>query len=256
MISPRCSRKPSAPARPRRQRGQGHVVAIENDFVVVDVGLKTEGRVPLKEFAAPGTTPSIKVGDIVEVYLERIEDKHGEAVLSPREGPPRGSLDPAREGVPGQRARHRRDLRPRQGRLHRRSRRRRRVPARQPGRHPPGARRRPADGHAAAVPDPEDGPRRGNIVVSRRAVLEESRAEERTELVASLQGRPGARRRGEEHHRLRRVRRSRRRRRPAARHRHRVAARQPPDRSAERSARPSRCRSSRSTRRPSASASA
>ena len=51
-----------------------------------------------------------------------------------------------------------RDLQPGQGRLHRRSRRRRGLPAAQPGRHPPGARRRPADEHAAALPDPEDGP--------------------------------------------------------------------------------------------------
>ncbi|HZV19914.1 MAG TPA: S1 RNA-binding domain-containing protein, partial [Hyphomicrobiales bacterium] len=61
---------------------KGKVVAIEKDLAVIDVGLKTEGRVPLKEFAAPGQTPSVHVGDEVEVYVERIENAVGEAVLS------------------------------------------------------------------------------------------------------------------------------------------------------------------------------
>jgi small subunit ribosomal protein S1 len=46
---------------------RGRVVAIENDTAVVDVGLKSEGRVPLKEFAAPGQRPEIRIGDTVEV---------------------------------------------------------------------------------------------------------------------------------------------------------------------------------------------
>ena len=98
--------------------------------------------------------------------------------------------------------------------------------------------------------------RRGNIVVSRRAVLEESRAEQRTELIAHPGRRPDPRRRGQEHHRLRRLRRSRRRRRPAARHRHRLEAHQPPVARRSPSARASRCRSSASTPRRSASRSA
>ena len=53
-----------------------------SDFAVVDVGLKTEGRVPLKEFAMPGMAPAVKVGDEVEVYVERVENAMGEAVLS------------------------------------------------------------------------------------------------------------------------------------------------------------------------------
>src|SRR4029078_726192 len=61
---------------------KGHVVAIENDNVIVDVGLKTEGRVSLKEFSQPGKDVAIKPGDEVEVYLERIENALGEAVLS------------------------------------------------------------------------------------------------------------------------------------------------------------------------------
>ncbi|HUN45530.1 MAG TPA: S1 RNA-binding domain-containing protein, partial [Stellaceae bacterium] len=61
---------------------KGHVVAIENDMVLIDVGLKSEGRVPLKEFSVPGKPAEIKPGDIVEVYLERMEDKNGDAQLS------------------------------------------------------------------------------------------------------------------------------------------------------------------------------
>jgi small subunit ribosomal protein S1 len=58
------------------------VIAIENDFVVVDVGLKTEGRIPMREFTADGETPAPKPGEIVEVYLDRIENALGDAVLS------------------------------------------------------------------------------------------------------------------------------------------------------------------------------
>src|SRR5271169_231460 len=61
---------------------KGVVVAVENDFALIDVGLKSEGRVQLKEFSGPGQQAEIKVGDTVEVYLERMEDKNGEAVLS------------------------------------------------------------------------------------------------------------------------------------------------------------------------------
>ena len=61
---------------------KGIVVAIEKDLAVIDVGLKTEGRVALKEFIGPSRELSIKVGDEVEVYLERIENALGEAVIS------------------------------------------------------------------------------------------------------------------------------------------------------------------------------
>ena len=53
---------------------KGLVIALENDFVVVDAGLKSEGRVPLKEFSAPGQPVEITIGDTVEVYLERMEN--------------------------------------------------------------------------------------------------------------------------------------------------------------------------------------
>ncbi|MGD1933064.1 MAG: 30S ribosomal protein S1 [Candidatus Phaeomarinobacter sp.] len=61
---------------------KGTVTAIENDMAIVDVGLKTEGRVPLKEFAGPGQEHGLTVGGEVEVYLERVENALGEAVLS------------------------------------------------------------------------------------------------------------------------------------------------------------------------------
>src|SRR6516225_1167478 len=61
---------------------KGMVVGIEKDVAVMDVGAKTERRVALREFAGRGRQPEIKVGDTVEVYLERIENALGEAVLS------------------------------------------------------------------------------------------------------------------------------------------------------------------------------
>ncbi|HXL99857.1 MAG TPA: S1 RNA-binding domain-containing protein, partial [Rhizomicrobium sp.] len=61
---------------------RGKVVAIENDYAVVDVGLKTEGRVALKEFGMPGMANTVAIGDEVEVYLERVENAMGDAVLS------------------------------------------------------------------------------------------------------------------------------------------------------------------------------
>ena len=61
---------------------KGTITAIENDMAVIDVGLKSEGRVPLREFAAPGQKADLKPGDEVEVYVDRVENAHGEAMLS------------------------------------------------------------------------------------------------------------------------------------------------------------------------------
>jgi len=61
---------------------KGTVTAIENDHAVIDVGLKSEGRVPLREFAAPGQKAELAVGDTVEVYVDRVENVNGEAMLS------------------------------------------------------------------------------------------------------------------------------------------------------------------------------
>jgi small subunit ribosomal protein S1 len=61
---------------------RGTVIGIEKDVAIIDIGLKTEGRVALKEFAGPDRTITIKVGDKVDVYLERVENALGEAVIS------------------------------------------------------------------------------------------------------------------------------------------------------------------------------
>lgn len=61
---------------------KGRVIRIENDVVIIDIGLKTEGRVSIKEFTNPQGQVSIKVGDEEEVYLERFENAGGEAVIS------------------------------------------------------------------------------------------------------------------------------------------------------------------------------
>ncbi len=61
---------------------KGIVTAIENDMAVIDVGLKSEGRVPLREFAAPGQKAELAIGEEVEVYVDRVENMHGEAMLS------------------------------------------------------------------------------------------------------------------------------------------------------------------------------
>ena len=165
---------------------------IEKDFAIIDVGLKTEGRVPLQGVRALGGKPAeLKVGDNVEVYLERIENALGEAVLSRDKARREESwtrlekLFEKNEPVDG------RHLRPRQGRLHRRPRRRRGLPAGHPGRHPPGARRRPADGPAAAVPDPQDGPpaRQHRRLAPRRARRDPRRAAHRASSPASTRAR-------------------------------------------------------------------
>ncbi len=164
----------------------GHVVAIEKDFVVVDVGLKTEGRVPMKEFANMEGKPLPKLGDTVEVYLERVENAAGEAVISrekakreeawtrlegvyARQEPVMGAIVGRVKGgftvdlggasafLPGSQV----DIRP----------------VRDVG---------PLMGKEQPFAILKMDRPRGNIVVSRRAILEEARAEQRTELVSQL----------------------------------------------------------------------
>ncbi|WP_293328936.1 30S ribosomal protein S1 [Parvibaculum sp.] len=165
---------------------KGTIVAIENDLAIIDVGLKTEGRVPLKEFSTAGKPADLSVGSEVEVYLERIENAMGEAVLSREKakreeswirlevafeknervegqifGRVKGGftvdLDGAVAFLPGSQV----DIRP--------------VRDVTP---------------LMNIPQPfqilKMDKRRGNIVVSRRAVLEETRAEQRQELVENL----------------------------------------------------------------------
>jgi len=165
---------------------QGTVTGIENDLAVIDVGLKSEGRVPLREFAAPGQKAELKVGDTVEVYVDRVENANGEAMLSRDRARREAAWDKLEgefaagnrvEGVifgrvkggftvdlggavaflPGSQV----DIRP--------------VRDVQP---------------LMDLPQPfqvlKMDRRRGNIVVSRRAILEETRAEQRSGLIQSL----------------------------------------------------------------------
>ena len=60
----------------------GTVVLIDNDNVIIDVGLKSEGRIPLSEFTRPGQTPEINIGDNIEVYIDKLDGKNGETKLS------------------------------------------------------------------------------------------------------------------------------------------------------------------------------
>jgi len=165
---------------------RGTIVAIENDGVLVDVGLKSEGRVAMKEFAKAGEDSELRVGDTVEVYLERMEDKNGEAMLSREKarreeawnqlekafaanqrvtgqifGRVKGGFTVDLSGavafLPGSQV----DIRP--------------VRDVTPLMHTP-------QPFQILKMDRS----RGNIVVSRRAVMEEDRAEQRNELVANL----------------------------------------------------------------------
>jgi len=166
---------------------KGTVTRVENDFAVIDVGLKTEGRVPLKEFAAPGQTAELAVGDEVEVFLDRVENAMGEAVLSRdkarREeawnvletkyeanervdgvifGRVKGGFTVDLSGavafLPGSQV----DIRPVRDVT-------------------------PLLGETQPFQILKMDRRRGNIVVSRRAVLEETRAEQRQELMSDLE---------------------------------------------------------------------
>jgi small subunit ribosomal protein S1 len=166
---------------------KGTVVAIERDFAVIDVGLKTEGRVALREFAGPGRNAEIKVGDTVEVYLERIENALGEAVLSrdkARREESWGKLEKAfqnnekvqgvifnqvkggftvdLDGAVAFLPRSQVDIRPIRDVS-------------------------PLMNNSQPFQILKMDRRRGNIVVSRRTVLEETRAEQRQELVQNLE---------------------------------------------------------------------
>jgi small subunit ribosomal protein S1 len=166
---------------------KGKIVAIENDFALIDVGLKTEGRVSLKEFAMPGMAPKVVVGDEVEVYLERVENAMGEAVLS-RDKARREESWVRLEKAFNDQARV-------QGVIFGRVKGGFTVDLDGAVAFLPGSQVdvRPMRDVAPLMNQPQMfqilkmDRRRGNIVVSRRAVLEERRAEERSSLVASLQ---------------------------------------------------------------------
>jgi small subunit ribosomal protein S1 len=165
---------------------KGKVLAIENDLVIVDVGLKTEGRIPLKDFDVPGKPADIKVGSTVEVYLERIENALGEAVLS-REKAKREEAWTRLEEMSGKNERV-------DGVIFGRVKGGFTVDLGGAVAFLPGS-------QVDVRPIRDVGPlmhvsqpfqilkmdrRRGNIVVSRRAIMEETRAEQRSELVQNL----------------------------------------------------------------------
>jgi small subunit ribosomal protein S1 len=166
---------------------KGKIVAIEGDTVLVDVGLKSEGRIPLKEFTAPGQESEIKVGDEAEVFVDRMENKSGEAVLS-REKARReeawGELEKAH--AENQRVTGAIFGRVKGGFI---------VDLSGAVAFLPGSQVdiRPVRDIAPLMGTPQPfqilkmDRRRGNIVVSRRAVLEESRAEARSELISGLE---------------------------------------------------------------------
>jgi small subunit ribosomal protein S1 len=166
---------------------KGTIISIEGDSALIDVGLKSEGRVALREFTSPGQEHDLKAGDLVEVYVERMEDRNGEAMLS-REKARREEawvvLERAFE------AQERVD-----GTIFGRVKGGFTVDLAGATAFLPGSQVdiRPVKdiGHLLGVSQPflilKMDRRRGNIVVSRRAVLEESRTEARSELVANLQ---------------------------------------------------------------------
>lgn len=165
---------------------KGTVTGIENDMAVIDVGLKSEGRVALREFAAPGQKATIAIGDEVEVYVDRIENVNGEAMLSRDRARREASWDKLeKEYDEGNRV---------EGVIFGRVK---------------GGFTVDLDGAVAFLPGSQVDVRpvrdvtplmditqpfqilkmdrkRGNIVVSRRAILEETRAEQRSGLIESL----------------------------------------------------------------------
>jgi small subunit ribosomal protein S1 len=62
----------------------GTIVGLTDDFVIVDVGLKSEGRIAVQEFSKPGEDPEVRIGDTIEVFVERIEGREGEIRPLPR----------------------------------------------------------------------------------------------------------------------------------------------------------------------------
>ncbi|MBM3517904.1 MAG: 30S ribosomal protein S1 [Alphaproteobacteria bacterium] len=164
----------------------GTVISIENDVAVIDVGLKAEGRVSLREFGAHGQSQELKVGDRVEVYLERMESRTGEAVLS-REKARREEAWVKLEQAFAKAERV-------QGVIIGRVKGGFTVDLSGAVAFLPGSQVdvRPVRDITPLMDSIEPfqilkmDRRRGNIVVSRRAVLEEARAEQRAELVSNL----------------------------------------------------------------------
>ena len=167
---------------------KGTVIAIEKDLAVIDVGLKIEGRVPSRN-SGPGRDQDLKVGDDRRgLSSSASRTRSAKPCCRARRPAAKRAGSSSKRRSKQERARRRRDLQPGQGRLHRRSRRRRRLPAAVSQ-----VDIRPVRDVAPLMHMPQPfqilkmDKRRGNIVVSRRAVLEESRAEQRSEIVQNLE---------------------------------------------------------------------
>ena len=165
---------------------KGTVTGIENDMAVIDVGLKSEGRVALREFAAPGQKAEIKIGDEVEVFVDRVENHNGEAMLS---------RDRARREAAWDTLEAEFDKQERvEGVIFGRVKGGFTVDLNGAVAFLPGSQVdiRPVRDVTPLMDIPQPfvilkmDRRRGNIVVSRRAILEETRAEQRTGLIQSL----------------------------------------------------------------------
>jgi len=166
---------------------KGTVTAIENDLAVIDIGLKSEGRVPLREFAMPGQKADINVGDEVEVYVDRVENANGETMLS---------RDRARREAAWDRLEEEFNKEARvEGVIFGRVKGGFTVDLGGAVAFLPGSQVdiRPVRdvGPLMDLPQPfqilKMDRRRGNIVVSRRAILEETRAEQRSGLILNLE---------------------------------------------------------------------
>jgi small subunit ribosomal protein S1 len=165
---------------------EGTIIAIDDEFVTIDVGLKSEGRIAVREFSSLGQKPTVKPGDKVEVYVERVEDKNGEARLSRDKARREESwIGLEKSFKANQRVNGVITARVKGGFT---------VELEGAIAFLPGSQVdiRPVRDVTPLIGTPQPfqilkmDRARGNIVVSRRAVLEESRAEARTELVSNL----------------------------------------------------------------------
>ncbi len=164
----------------------GRVIRLTDEFAIVDVGLKSEGRVALKEFGAPGSNHEVKPGDVIDLFVERYEDRDGTIVLS-REKARREEAWTNLEKAFEQQQRV-------NGSIYGRVKGGFTVDLGGAVAFLPGSQVdiRPVRdvGPLMGTPQPfqilKMDRARGNIVVSRRAVLEETRAEQRSELIQGL----------------------------------------------------------------------
>ena len=164
----------------------GRVVRLTDEYAIVDVGLKSEGRVALKEFAQPGQTPEVKPGDNIELYVERYEDRDGAIVLSREKARREEAWTNLEKSFEAQQRVN--------GTIYGRVKGGFTVDLGGAVAFLPGSQVdiRPVRdvGPLMGTPQPfqilKMDRARGNIVVSRRAVLEETRAEQRSELIQGL----------------------------------------------------------------------